>query len=103
MDNESKMQFKPEQKTFFVVDFSEIERLVKETYGQEFEFPCDQESMNGVSYRWSIDGKVSEYNRKKIQVFQLSGKHSFLACPLMDDLCARGIIPPGEYLIEVSW
>ena len=47
--------------------------------------------------------ELDEYIKKDINKFIETGKYSYLAHHLFQDMCNKGIIEPGNYLINVYW
>lgn len=89
----------------FEVDYSELEVMVKEVYGINYEYPCDMECNNDTSQTFNIDGKIDDYHRMNIKEWLESNgtKGNYMGRELLNDLCANGYIEPGKYLVKVSW
>lgn len=91
-------------KTVHAIDYQEFDRFVEEVYGQPFSFPADMESRNDTSHTMLADREgVPEYERADLDRFIATGEGQFLADTLLQDMCHRGLIPEGEYLINVCW
>ena len=89
---------------YFEVDYSEFEQFVRQEYDVELEFACNQESSNDVSYTFSVDNKpLNNYDENKLSKFKAGEDPQFISHILLNDLCNRGVIEPGKYLIKVSW
>jgi len=91
----------------FEVNYRDFERLVKEVYGQNYEFIVDCECGNDTQHVYlCVGGKgddLDEYDYKRLDEFARTGKYCWLAQTILADLCQRGIIDPGNYIIRVSW
>jgi len=107
MSNEELAKSLIKTKIIHEMDYNDLDKLITSVYGQEFEFVCDQEMCNDTSKTFNIDGQeypaLLQYREENVKKFRETGKGSFLASALMQDMCSVGIIPPGDYLIKVSW
>lgn len=93
------------EKTYNVVDYHEVEKAIQDFYGiDEFSVPCDLETSNDTNHSFTIDGKLDQYDLVDLAEFKKELKQTYWRTPLlMNDLCRNDIIPPGDYLISVSW
>lgn len=66
---------------------------------KKFEFVADQEASNDSSYPFHVDGKVDDYDTKQID----DGETMYMAQAYLEEACRRELIPPGQYLVNVSW
>lgn len=91
--------------TYIECEYHEIENLVIDHLGlEDYEFPCIQESSNDTSHTFRIDGKISKYDEEYLKKILSTKKATpFSNYILMNELCRRGVIEPGEYLVNVSW
>lgn len=97
------MKLNVTEESIFKVNYSEVERLIKETYGREYDLPDDMESCNDTSIEISVDGILGEYSFNNITKWVETGKGNYLLRSLMNDLCRIGNIDKGRYLIRISW
>jgi len=97
------MKLKTSKEEVFKVNYRDIEQLITETYGREYELPCDMESCNDTSIDVSVDGKIDSYNARHVKEWVKTGKSNYLLPALMEDLCKNGHIEKGTYIIDVSW
>ncbi len=87
------------------IDFDDFDEFIKKHYQKnDFEFCVDQESRNDSSHSFSVSKQpIDDYDLKKLNKFK-SGQHvEFISSTLLNDLCNQGIIPEGEYIVDVSW
>ena len=91
------------KKIVIEMKYDELEDMVKETWGHDWEFVSDQECSNDSSHEFSVDGEIDEWGQKEIDEFAKTGKGSFLARDLMNTLYKMGKLEKGEYLIQVCW
>lgn len=92
-------------KTVRAVDYRDFENEVKRVFGQEFEFPSDEECSNDTSHEYN-NMKIEEHDewdRTKLQEFTEGKPKSFMARILLQELVNRKEIPEGNYIIRVSW
>ena len=86
-------------KTIHEIDYNDLEQFAKEKLGlKDYEFPEVQECGNNWYYKFMVGGKLSEYDLEKLNC----QKH-YSNRAVLNKLCADGHIPPGEYLVSVSW
>lgn len=103
------MKLKHRKELKIVVDYWDLEELIKEVYNQEdYEFTADMECGNDTKKSFKVkkgefEGSLGEYYRKDIQKFIDKGEYSYLAGKLLNDLADKDIIQEGDYLINVSW
>lgn len=98
-------QLKMRKVEYFEVDCYDFEELVKEIYGdKEFSFVADQEASNDSQHTFAIDGKLDEYDVLDIaEIKEEKIVKTFSSGRILNDLCSKGIIPAGNYLISVCW
>ncbi len=100
------MKLKTEQKITFHVDYYDLEEFINHHYSPsiDFCFPADVESANDTSHTFELTfgDELSEWDLKKIEKFK-QGKGSYVTATLLQDLCNRGLIDPGSYVINVCW
>ena len=91
--------------TYIEVNDNDVDDLVKETYGKDFECACSEEMSNGTRMNISVEfGKpLYEWDQKKIIEFKATGRYSFALRTLFQDMVNNKVIKPGNYLVECSW
>lgn len=95
-----------EEVLYYRVDYYEWERVVNEFYKPtpKWRFVLDHEANNDSYYAFNIIGKVNDYDKKELEEFKEdSGNKNWMTNILLNDLCRLGLIPKGNYLIEVCW
>lgn len=84
----------------FTVESSVFEDLVQQNYGREYVFSADEKLTAGETRMYEgITGIVGWAEKMALMEFNRIGRYSHLARILLEDLCNRGIIEPGDYLI----
>jgi hypothetical protein len=93
-----------EKMEVFKVRDSDLEQLVQKEYGHNFCFGADAEVRNDSEklYR-DINGKLSESDLREVEEFARDGGYSFLTEAILNDLCRKGKIPAGNYLIYICY
>lgn len=94
------MPLKFTEKTILEVDYRELRRYICECYDLDsFAF---LEMSNDSTHTFSVDGVVEDedlvdesIDRQNIEVWALSD--------LLNDMCSKGYIKAGEYLLTVCW
>ena len=76
-----------------------LEKLIQKEYNyKDYSFCADQECGNDSQHSFNVElNAVSYYERTEM----LSG--CFTTGSILNDLCDRGIIKKGKYLIKVCW
>lgn len=97
------------------VDFSDFDRFVNQIYGhrlkRRFEVAAALESSNDTLHEVSADAKAGEnndnfkrwYNGEEVKTY--GGKYDYVPdyYEFLDDMAYRGLIPEGDWFIDVSW
>jgi hypothetical protein len=104
-----KVEIKPlkvTQMKSYHIDYEEFDKYVQEVYGKSFNFASDQEASNYSIHDFSVSKKkLDVYNQKKMNAW-LTGKgdeDSFVAGVILNDLCNKGLVKSGYYVVSVSW
>lgn len=94
--------------TVNVMDYQELDKLVNDTFfgGEDkFCFAANEEMANDTDKLFQdIDGVFRfDFDEKNLNEY-LAGKETFVySRHLLNELCRRGKIETGNYLIRVSW
>lgn len=93
------------KKTMIEVDYHEVECLIQETYGiKEYNIACAEETGNDTALSYTISPEeADEYTLESIEKMRSGKEVSYRTQSIMDDLCFRGLIEAGDYVIEISW
>jgi hypothetical protein len=90
--------------TAYQVDYYNLEDFIKSVYGKDYSFIQDQECGNDSSHEFHISKKkLRKYDQKKLEEFANDGEYCFSADVIMGDLCHKGLIEPGHYIVKVCW
>lgn len=86
------------------MDYTELEKIVLDHYGVEFDFVAAQECGNDSYHLFVIDGKeeIDNYN-KSIMDQWLKGEDQPWPQTVLQDLVNQDVLQPGRYLISVCW
>jgi hypothetical protein len=104
--------FKPETKTVFSVTYREIQNLIDEHYGQaagfkeEFNIACIEEQGNDTDLEIHVEKGENdkEESEEGGYLTPKNGRYrNYSTQAFLNDLCDRGFIPEGDYLINISW
>jgi hypothetical protein len=87
------------------VDYQDVDDLIAEVYGREYEIVPSEEWNNMQDHEVTVEkGEIDEYDQKKLNRFKNGdGIPSYMLYALLTDMCNNGHIEPGEYLISVDW
>lgn len=92
-------------KPFYTIDYGDFEKFICQVFGvKKFEFVADQEMSNDSCKTFNVQSEeLDEWEKKSLENFQKTGRESFISQVLLTHLCHQGIIPAGNYLINVCW
>jgi hypothetical protein len=99
-------------KTVYSVSYHYIEKLINKHYGEaagfndSFELAPLEERGSGSGDDWDISikkEKISDYESEYITPDGKSRYRHYSTRAFLTDLCNKGIIPEGNYLIDISW
>lgn len=93
---------------FNVMDYDEFDDLVNAnlTLSGEYEFIAYEESSNDVSHTYYniIPLNPDNEHTAKYTIPEIEGGDLFYkAGDILEYLCWKGVIQPGNYIIEVCW
>ena len=93
------------EKTYIEMEYRELDELIKKTYGHEYEFVCYEELGNGVDKSFTVKAEILDgWAQADLDGFIATGKIGrWRTHTLLTDMVNRGILKPGNYLIEVFW
>lgn len=89
-----------------LVDSSTLEAFVEESYKlTSYSFAAVEECGNDSDHAFHVDGNLDEDDDEEDIKLIREGKEvpTYRNALLLDILCHDGLIPPGNYLIQVSW
>lgn len=93
------------QQAYIVVRDRDLEEEIQTVFGREFSFAADQELGNDAEKIFHVRNSVDQFDQARIDAFVAEGKHGhgFLTQALLDELCKRGRIEAGDYLIRIAY
>ena len=97
------------EKRVYVIRSDEFDCMVIATYGQKcgYEFVADQEAGNGCSYEFAVSiahgGALDDYDVRRMSAFLQGDYPPPMARTILTDMCTRGLIQSGDYLITAPW
>ena len=91
--------------TYKKIDCFDLERFIRDHYEVDYEIVEDNEWNNDSSYNETVSkGEIDSYYKKRFEDWKegfYSG--SYMLRHILKDLCNKGEIEEGNYLIKVSW
>ncbi|CAL9968600.1 hypothetical protein VPHD104_0143 [Vibrio phage D104] len=93
-----------EKKTYFTVEYSDLEQLIKEKLGIEYEILPYEEAGGDNSYLLQIvnGDPLLDYEEEYLKDLKKGKPVHFALNTLLAKLCRTGNICAGEYLINCS-
>lgn len=93
--------------TKIAVSMSNIETLIKEVYGHEYEINAMEEigsGDGGVYYNFTAGGKYQdEVDQSNIDLLRAGKPSQWSLSDILQDLYNQGYLADGEYQIDVCW
>jgi hypothetical protein len=87
-----------------VCDYGEIEEIIHATYGKHYEIPSGDELSNDSSLTFSCaKGVLDQYENETLNKFIATGHGDWLLNILVADLCNKGKLAEGKYVMSISW
>lgn len=88
-----------------LVDHKELDRFIEEAYGLEgYSFVATEQAPNQSDHPFTVDGTydadddyddIRDIKRGKVPLFRTQ--------LLLDIMCKDGLLPAGNYLVNVAW
>lgn len=94
------------KKLVLAIDYRDVEKLIQEAYDVgEWSFVADNELGNDSDLELNIKAEpLDKWQQPKLDRFiDTKGQGSFMTRTLLTDLCNKGVLEPGSYLVSVSW
>lgn len=86
----------------FKVQCFNLERFIKHHLGFIYEI-ADKEETRGWR-RYSIDGELTQsLENDWVELVEAKDKPSYSLYLILQVLCHRKVIEPGEYMVEIDW
>jgi hypothetical protein len=96
-----------EKKTMFTCDYNEFERLVVETFKVDqdyYEFVADMECGNDSGHEFNVKKEpLGKYEQEDLDKWLAGSGQGWMTHNLIQEMCNRGVIEEGNYLISVCW
>lgn len=100
----TKLKFKEEK--VFRLDHDELDRFIAKVYGlKDFSVVMTEEASNDstLSFAEISARKQDEYDLEMLDNFKQGINRRFFTHVILNDLCIQGLIPPGDYIVDVCW
>lgn len=95
-------QNKFEKQIVYSIEYSDLDNLIEKIYDVEFESAFFQRNDSTLSV--SVDGTLSDYDQKDLVEFFSTGIQKYnTLCLLLNDMCRKDMIEPGNYIINICW
>ena len=98
------MEFPGVKKTIFEVDYNDLDRFIAHHYQLNY-FEGTLESSNDTSHSITVEKEpLSKWDVTDMEKILKDGNCEYWKLHIvLQDLCNKGIIEPGQYLVRVSW
>lgn len=85
------------------VKYTDLDEFVSDSYQKVWSFVVAEGAANDTQHRFSVDGKVSGWDRDTLTEWLDDSGPSPDTRVMLNDLAGRGMIEKGEYLVTVCW
>lgn len=90
--------------TVIPVSYHDWDTFVQEVYGQDYEIVADQELSNDSDFAITARKEpLDKWAIRDLTSFVAGGQNQWVTHKLVTDMCNRGLLPEGEYLISICW
>lgn len=90
----------------YQVSYAWLEEMAEKVYGHALECVACWEQGNDTYNMVDVDGKEidDKWEQKSFDEFVKNGMGDYHTPGLvMNDLCKKGYLEPGRYIVEISW
>lgn len=90
---------------YIEMEYSELESLIQKEFNLPYDFnlPCDLETSNDTTHTFTAERKPLETYESSNFEAALKKEKSFMTGTFINELCNRGKLEPGKYLINICW
>lgn len=92
-----------EDKVFTKLDYKEFEELVYKTYGVKYEIVASEELTNYTLYALYVDKDEDEIDKDLLSKFKSGEFVKYATQSIARDMCIKGVMKPGDYIIDIFW
>jgi len=92
-------ELKHEKIEVIKVEYYNLEVLVNKIYGQTFSFEADEELGSEAYKLYNVNGNVADHEENCLEEFKRYGSGMYMTGTLLNDMCRKGIVEEGNYLI----
>lgn len=86
----------------YSIDYNDLDSLIKKVYDVDVESCLDQS--NDSTLFISVDGILSRFDQTDLEVFLSTEIQEYNTLRLLlNDMCRKNLIEPGQYLVNISW
>jgi hypothetical protein len=86
-----------------IVDYNDLETLINETYGSNFDLVAQEEANNDMTLSFYVKPEIANYYKDNLEEFKSNITDRCPTSVILNDLCLSGIIESGNYLVHISW
>ena len=94
-------------KVVITVNYNDVEQLIKEVYGHEYEIMPMEEvgsSHHAATYEQIVEAsELADWQAEDLETLKQGEPDMYILGTILQDLCNNGYIKPGHYSISVTW
>jgi hypothetical protein len=91
--------------SYFQIEYHDLDKFIQAVYGIRY-FSCVavEEWSNDSKHQIHVEKEeLQKWDLDKIEEVKFGKEPSYSLRAVMTDMCNRGLIEPGSYLINVCW
>jgi len=93
-----------ETKTIHKLDYSDLERIIKAVYKQDYSVAAAEEVGNDSALTFSVKSEpLDKWQQESMEEFKTKGDYSYSTSTILQDLANNNYLPEGDYVIEICW
>lgn len=100
------MALKLQSELVNLVEDNDLVNFITEAYGlqKRYELVAAEELSNGDYKLFDVEQKpLSDYEQRQLDTFKATGNSAFVTNVVLQDLCNKGWLEPGKYLVFCCW
>lgn len=92
------------KKVIYSISYNDLEELFARVFSnlQDYCFVSDQEAGNNSQHRFIVNSLDGDGAQAALEAINNDTSYN-IALDALNVMCYKGLIRPGEYLVEVSW
>lgn len=88
---------------YFEIEYHELDDIINQEY-PDLDYECALDQNNDSNISLSIDGEFSSFDDLALEKLLKNNDQNYQSTRLLlNDMCRKGLIEKGDYLITICW